>query len=287
MSEIVSPQTRRAFQESYVNFSVLRNIATDFDDAGVARADVPATRRPSGQRRLLVAEYYETVDWTSPGAVRRVLDAYEGQLSRLAAMDYSEDAQKELARLTSLLQRDGLSYRDGAIDFVAHGVGLDELVDHEVTVDLSQLRKNAARIRDSVDDDPALAIGSSKELVKAACKAVLTELGADFPPRVEIPELVHLVGEHLDLLAADVPSAEAGARSLKRVLGSLSNLVQGLDELRHLYGAGHGKGPSDRTLEPRHARLCAAAASALSQFLMETAIQRATGRSNPGKTTSS
>lgn len=139
---------------------------------------------------------------------------------------------------------------------------------------MAHLRTNIRRIRSAIADDPALAIGSSKELVEATCKAILSEGGGAAPDKAEITDLVALVLERLDLLAKNVSSEKKGVQSIKKVLGSLAQAVQGLAELRNLYGSGHGKRPNERGPTARHARLCSGAASTLATFLMETAVQR-------------
>ena len=270
MADIVSKATRRAFQESYVSWTVLREIANDFDDAGVQRTEIPSGVVISGARRSLVEEYYRTVDWSSPAQVRRVLDAFESHLLRLA----DRGADEQLSKLVRFLERDQLHYRDGKIVFSAPEAMLDDLIDKHLTVDVSQLRVNINRIKNAVDEDPALAIGSSKELVEATCKAILVERHIAFSSDADIPELVRLVAGQLNLVASSVSDSTKGANSIRRVLGSLANTVQGLAELRNLYGSGHGRSPGQKGLTPRHARLCAGAASTLSLFLMETAKEK-------------
>jgi len=272
MADIVSKATRRAFQESYVSWTVLREIATDFEDAGVPLAELPPGTMVSGQRRSLVEGYYRSVDWFSPTQVRRVLDAFESHLLRLV----DRGAQEEVSKLVRLLERDNIHYQNGKIIFSAPHTTLDELVDAHLAVDLSQLQVNISRIKNAVDQDPALAVGSSKELVEATCKAILVERKIAYPSNADVPDLVRLVAEELNLVAANVSKSVRGARSIRKVLGSLANTVQGLAELRNLYGSGHGRSPGQKGLSPRHARLCAGAASVLSLFLMETAKERGT-----------
>ena len=57
----------------------------------------------------------------------------------------------------------------------------------------------------------------------------------------------------------DVPQAAKGAEMVKRVLSNLATIVQGVAELRGLYGTGHGKDGKARGLQPRHARLAVGA----------------------------
>ena len=149
------------------------------------------------------------------------------------------------------------------------------IVDKVIAVDLAQLHVNIQRIRSVIEEDPALAIGSSKELVEATCKAILASRNVTFSASADIPDLVALVAKELNLVAATVTDVTKGAQSIRRVLGSLANTVQGLTELRNLYGSGHGKAPGQRGLGARHARLCAGAASTLATFLVETASEKA------------
>jgi hypothetical protein len=268
MSDLISKPTRRAFQEAWVS-TTLREIANDFDDANIRESDLPEGTSISGERRTLVARYYQSVDWTSPAQTARVLVAYTALLARI------EGSNPELhAKLVKALERDHLRFENGRVVRDSHEPVLEDLVDKVIAVDLAQLRVNIQRIRGAIEDDAALAIGSSKELVEATCKAILASRNVTFSPSADIPDLVGLVAKELNLVAATVTDATKGAQSIRRVLGSLANTVQGLAELRNLYGSGHGKAPGQRGLGARHARLCAGAASTLATFLMETAEEK-------------
>lgn len=262
--DIVSRATRRAFQNSYSDFSVLREIANGFDDAGVEQRDLPEGSVPMGQRRTLVEEYYATVDWTSPADVRRVLDAYETHLIRLEG----HSREEELEKLIKHLSRDGIGYLDGRLVFaVPHQEILEGLADGEVRVDLKHIRVSATRIKDAIDSDPAVAIGSAKELVEATCKAILKERGKEVPGKPDLPKLARAVAEELELVPEGVAEGKKGADHIRKVLGSLAQVIQGLAELRNLYGTGHAQ---EGGLQARHARLCAGAASTVATFLVET-----------------
>jgi hypothetical protein len=268
MPDLISKPTRRAFQEAWVS-TTLREIANDFDDANLREGNLPEGMAISGERRMLVARYYQSVDWTSPAHTARVLVAYTSLLARI------EGTNPELhAKLVRALERDHLRFENGRVVRDSHEPVLEDLVDKVIAVDLAQLRVNIQRIRGAIEKDPALAIGSSKELVEATCKAILTSRNVPFSANADIPDLVALVAKELNLVAASVTDATKGAQSIRRVLGSLANTIQGLAELRNLYGSGHGKAPGQRGLGARHARLCAGAASTLATFLMETAEEK-------------
>ena len=118
---LISPQTRTAFREAFVRQSVLRQIRDWFDSAGVTLGSVPADQLHSGERRQLVERYYAGVNWDLHRDTRKVLDVYE----QLLAECWDED---EEAKLTRLLQRDGFSYKDGAI-YSGNGLDPDALKD--------------------------------------------------------------------------------------------------------------------------------------------------------------
>jgi hypothetical protein len=266
MAELISRATRRAAREAWVE-TTLREIESDFDNAGIEQGDLPSGMNITGERRTLVEKYYATIDWSSKRDVRRVLAAYESLLGRLGPYH----GERHLEPLIAALRRDGLSYVNGKL---VAGVPLEDVRDEVLRVDLSQLKANIDRMRAAVDQDPALAIGSAKELVEATCKAILADAKAEAPSDAKLPQLVTLAAKQLDLLPADVPESAEGSASIRRVLGSLANIVQGLAELRNLYGTGHGKAPGHPMLTARHAKLCAGSASALSTFLMETASEK-------------
>ncbi len=67
-----------------------------------------------------------------------------------------------------------------------------------------------------------------------------------------------------------IPDSAKGADSIRRVLGNLATVTQGLAEIRNLYGTGHGKEGKRRGLAPRHARLAVGAATTLVTFLFDT-----------------
>lgn len=74
----------------------------------------------------------------------------------------------------------------------------------------------------------------------------------------------------LQLTPSGVPNDAPAADTIRKILGSLSSVVAGTAELRNAYGTGHGKGPGQAGLQPRHARLVVGAASTLAMFLFET-----------------
>lgn len=141
-------------------------------------------------------------------------------------------------------------------------------------LDAAWMQREIARLENAVDRDPALAIGTAKELVESCCKSVLTKRGISYPHSADLPALTKLVAKELGLVPDDIMDAAKGADTIRLILRNLSALTQYLAELRGLYGSGHGRDGQHRGLQPRHARLAVGAAVAFIDFVTETYRER-------------
>jgi hypothetical protein len=140
--------------------------------------------------------------------------------------------------------------------------------------DPGYLFQQITRMEAAVGNDPALAIGTAKELVESCCKTVLEARGIPFSRSADIPELVKLVAKSLELTPDDIPDKAKAVDTIKRLLSNLATITQGIAELRNHYGTGHGKAAGSRGLGSRHAKLAAGAAATLAVFLAETHTER-------------
>lgn len=267
--DLVSKQTRNEFREVLVGFT-LREIDTIFDGVGL-QPDAAFEPPVSGQRRSLVEQYYATIDFANPQHVKRLIAAYEEIMLWLERGGVTE----AIVRLRQRMERDGFRYEGGR--FVASGLSAVPLVDavhaHARALDLMGLQTQIHRLVAAAETDPALAVGTAKELVETVCKTILEERGHP-PAHDDMPKLVKAVAKELALLPDGVPDATKGADTIRRVLSNLGQVTQGLAELRNLYGTGHGASARVRGVQPRHARLAAGAAATLAMFLVETHLDR-------------
>jgi hypothetical protein len=132
------------------------------------------------------------------------------------------------------------------------------------TLDIADLNRHAARIRNGIRSDPAQAIGSAKELLETVMKCVLGD-----PESVdEIPALLKRACQKLSLDVAGVDAAVPGADVVRRILGNLGQVVTGVAQVRNGYGTGHGR-VNARELEIAQARLVVNGAVAIATFLLE------------------
>jgi hypothetical protein len=64
--------------------------------------------------------------------------------------------------------------------------------------DSSAIREGFERIRRAIGDDPALAVGSAKELIESTAKVVLSERGQLFDDKADLPKLARAAQLSLD-----------------------------------------------------------------------------------------
>ncbi|QUH04188.1 abortive infection family protein [Saccharopolyspora erythraea] len=136
--------------------------------------------------------------------------------------------------------------------------------------DPAAIREQLDRIARAVlQEDPALVIGSAKELVESTAKAVLIEREHPVNEKDDLPALVSQCQRALGLH----PSANQGpdgTDAVKKILGGLSTVTNGLAELRNRYGTGHGTVGTRIGLHRRHAQLAANAATTWCQLVLDT-----------------
>jgi hypothetical protein len=280
VADLISKKTRSEFREHMVGW-VLREIEIEFDAAEIAcdRAFEPGC---SGQRRSFVEQYYHSLDFTQWKDVRKVVLVYENVLARLeediqnpkGRWSDAEAPKRALSTLTKLLEKDGFRYENGRLVNRADRVGVSTVHAAAAALDVPELHRQLARLATAPDDDPALAIGTAKELVETTCKTILHARGVPVGDSADITELVKATRKELGLLPDDVPSAAKGSEVIRRLLSNLGSVAQGLGELRNLYGTGHGRTGAAKGLSARHARLAVGSAATLASFLLETHEER-------------
>jgi len=139
------------------------------------------------------------------------------------------------------------------------------------------INQQITRMYAAAQNDPELAIGTAKELLETVCKSILMARTGACDPALDLPGLIKKATKELRLAPEDVPASARGAETIRILLNNLGRVDGRLAELRNLYGTGHGKDPSARVLETRHARLAVGAAATLAAFLAETHQQPTTG----------
>lgn len=258
----LTKRTLIEFREWLVGWT-LRTISDLFEGHGFKQGFVPPEELPGGQRRDLVECYYADIDLKDREQVLRLLAVFDDILFEVP--EANEEGKRKLIRL---VERDGFEYRDSRIVDPAANDLLDLAIPS--TLDTSHLSVYLDRINNSVESDPELAVGTTKELIEATLKSILRGLNESFDESKEdIPVLLKRVQKALDLAPDDVDSARRGAETIKRVLSNLGAVAIGVAELRNLYGSGHGRSLR-RVVDARLARLVVGSGGTLCKFLLET-----------------
>ena len=272
--DLINKATRNEFREVLVGF-VLRDIDMIFEGAGLspnAEYDPPV----GGQRRSLVEKYYANIDFGSTTDVQKVLAAYEEIMLRLErSSDTWPEAKQTIKDLLHRMERDGYRYENGRFIGLPHRQLplVKAIKDHAAMLDLEGLHRQIDRLATAAETDPALAVGTAKELVETVCKTILEDRGVT-PGNDDLPKLIRAVAKELSLLPDSVSERAKGSNVIRRVLSNLGQVTQGLAELRNLYGTGHGRSARARGVQPRHAKLAIGSAATLATFLLETHLER-------------
>lgn len=119
-------------------------------------------------------------------------------------------------------------------------------------------------------DNPTEAIGKAKELIESCCKTILEDRKESFSKTDNCQQLVDKTMKLLRVMPNDISDSIPAAQSMKKVLGNLKSIAQGIAELRNVYGSGHGKPASYKGLEERHAKLAVGSATTLVSFLWDS-----------------
>lgn len=102
------------------------------------------------------------------------------------------------------------------------------------------LDESLARLRASTSD-PALLIGTAKELLESVAKFVLEETGMTVPPSMGFDALWHIARERLGVLPERVDKSLPGFEAIRGIHQSSWTIAKNVNDLRNLQGTGHGR----------------------------------------------
>lgn len=124
------------------------------------------------------------------------------------------------------------------------------------------------------DGDPALAIGTAKDLLEAVAKFVLAELDWQVSPQADFGELWHLARERLELLPSQQIRQDApGGPQARKIVQSAWTIAEQVNDLRALQGTGHGRIlPTGVT--PEMARMVVREACSVADLVLTTLDRR-------------
>lgn len=168
------------------------------------------------------------------GNKRRLLDCllsalrHEGLIANPTGQQSTEEQQLRLA-----LGRSGWLLTDEGNLQTFTGADFD-------TGGRKALEENLKRLRNS-EADPALMIGTAKDLLESIAKFVLEEVGYPVPKNPNFNQLLHIAREALGVLPERVDKELPGYKEIRAIYESLWNIAKNVNELRKLQGTGHGR----------------------------------------------
>jgi hypothetical protein len=137
-------------------------------------------------------------------------------------------------------------------------------------VDKKYIAQQIERMSSSVSKDPALAIGTAKEVVETCCKTILNALGKSAEMSPKLPSLVKAT---VQLLLDSGRLAPITGESGRAIFGALGTLVGGIAELRNVHGTGHGQAHGNDKIGVRQARLAVGAAATICIYLATSSVE--------------
>lgn len=268
MTDLISRATRNAFREHLVGWT-LREITTVFSNEDF-RPSPDTPPGVGGERRTLVEQFHNAIDFTNPREVARVVRVYAEiceVLERKATITPGESMlaheAEQLNVLLSKMKRDGWKWADR--QFV-------RIEDRPVSLHIRALELSEASVREHVDKardkiargDHAGAITNAYTLVESLLKALLKEL---------VPSVKETQGDIRALFAAlkgpmNLDAGDAAIETtLKPILTGLQSQISGLFELANKASDRHARRYNPA---PHHAKLAVNCAFTLCEFLLES-----------------
>jgi hypothetical protein len=258
--DLISRTTRGLFR-NLMTGTTLGAIVAAFEDEGIA-PDPDCTYQDSSIRRQTTQAYLQAVDWSDPRRVAVALRVFERLLH-----GYDPQYTQQFGHS---LRRDGY-VTDPETGHIASAGPQFSAASLAGLRDPSAIREQLDRIQRAITDDPALAVGSAKELIESTAKIVLAERGIAVSDRAGLPELVRQAQQALALHPSSAVPGPDGTDAVRRILGGVSTIAAGLAELRNRgYGTGHGPAGARVGLGARHAHLAVNAAFTWCQLMLDT-----------------
>ncbi len=262
MPKAFSPRTLEVFEEASASIP-LRPLDRAFEAAAIRLGQDPGG--PAGSRRTQFRRYVVSVDQRDPQQLDRLCDALG------ALIEEAAPSKKDF--LVKAAERDGFVFADGVFR-LAETAPRSFAVKH--FADLASIDDRGRRLHLLANDNPKDAVDGAKELLESVCLTVLRLLREPAPAKTaHLTDIVESTLAVLELAPAGIGDAKRGAALLRGCLQSLGAVVGGLDELRHVYGSGHGRDGKWKGLSPRHAGLAVGAAVTFAGFVAETYVERA------------
>lgn len=253
----------------------LREIDDLFADNEIQLGPAQPDARDTSVRRERTRRYLATLNLDNPADHAKLLAVYSdvmqdlGERSKQGGAHY--DLQPLKSRWVNTLTAAGFEVDPWSF-VVTDPTGPTSSVSFSRSAllalsDPAVIHDHLARLGDTVESDPRLAVSTAKVLIESTAKCVLTAREVAYTKSDDVPQLVARSQQALGLSAKGVGDED---QSLRRVLASLATLAQNVTEIRNKVGVDHGDESVPTWVRPRHARLVVGAAQVWCQLMLET-----------------
>ncbi len=169
-------------------------------------------------------------------------------------------------KLHDLLGRYGLKYLQGGIvcqiGVSSASQSLEQMLKSK---NIPAIEIEFKRALDEIEKDPPASLTAACSIVESFCKVYIEEKNLNAPKDATIKPLWAVVAKDLGFDPSCLEDDD-----LKKILGGLSSIVDGVGALRTHAGSAHGRGQKRYRIQPRHARLAVHAAHTLVLFALES-----------------
>jgi Abortive infection C-terminus len=129
--------------------------------------------------------------------------------------------------------------------------------------------RDLERALESAQRDPESAVTSACSTVESVCRSIIIELDEDLPAKKDIKGLFNAVKKPLGLSPDRADIEPQIADDVRKILGGLATVVEGIGALRTHGGDAHGRERGYARMDARIASLAINSASTVSLFLIE------------------
>lgn len=147
---------------------------------------------------------------------------------------------------------------------------LSRLSDKADILNFDTVSRDLQRAIDDAKSDPESAVTSACSTVESVCRSILIELGEDLPSKKDIKGLFNAVKKPLGLSPDRNDIDLRIAEDVRKILGGLATVVEGIGALRTHGGDAHGRERGHIRIDQRIASLAVNSASTTALFLIET-----------------
>lgn len=264
--------------------TVLREIDALFADNQIPLGPPQPDDSDPGERRERMRRYLASLELNNPADHAKLMGVFSDLLQAIARRQSSHgfDADAYCDRWLITLRQAGFEIdpQTMVVTDPARPASLGLTADALAALtDPSAILDHLARLGDTVETDPRLAVSTAKALIESTAKSVLTARGIAYTKSDKVPALVNRAQQSLALSAK---GASSEVPALRQILQSLVTLAQGVTEIRNQVGVDHGAESVPQWVRPRHARLVVGAAQVWCQLMLETLSDpRAPWRGSP------